>query len=577
MEIEAGNAGMASILRDSLSCRKSVRAVVLIISALVATNGEAGSSHGDEPQGVATPRTCEAAVNKQPLIIFGTSGNAVALQRPNLQGLKWVPLLGVLPQFAKNPLEVLGQLSQLKDGVIFLGRGIRDWKAPPVVLVTREIVNQLLDREKQHLDFLGREDAAEATFGYIFGRSLPFTDGARWEERRDLLSPLFRAAKLLRDFERMNAIADRFISSELLSKPGEPINFTAFTRTLTFKILLGVLFSTDLTDPNASTEPEQELLNFQEPWDRVLEVLGRRMFGLNMFSISRVNSMIPGTDAFKIRDDVKTLRDIVERFIERRINRRVASPPEQQEMDLLDVILFHDQLKTSKENNAIKIAGLKTPSIERIKESVDEVLMFFFAGYETTALTLQYLVYEMANPEHKEAFDLAKAEVRERSLNPSEFTPSDSPLRQYPVLASWIYETLRFYPAAWVNGRTVLQDMEIEGFRIPRGTNLIFSPYILNRDGTFANPNTFQPGRFLEASSLRGQESPVRFQDVCSFGGGARVCLGRQFSLMESLVIVRSLLERFEGFERVGAPVVLKPNITLGTQDPIYIKAIPSN
>jgi cytochrome P450 len=104
-----------------------------------------------------------------------------------------------------------------------------------------------------------------------------------------------------------------------------------------------------------------------------------------------------------------------------------------------------------------------------------------------------------------------------------------------------IQESMRLYPSAWSMSRRALADDEIGGYFIPQGAIIAISPYTVHRHPTFwANPERFDPDRFLpEAFAARHNFAYI------PFGGGARQCIGNEFAMLESALIVPAILQRY--------------------------------
>ena len=124
--------------------------------------------------------------------------------------------------------------------------------------------------------------------------------------------------------------------------------------------------------------------------------------------------------------------------------------------------------------------------------------------------------------------------VGERAL-----TPEDLP--KLPLVEQVIHETLRLYPVIWIGDRVPQQDIELGGYAIPKGTGIIFSMYVTQRDERFfPDPERFDPARF----------SPARIGSIPDgayfpFGAGVHKCIGHTFAQMEARIILAAMVQRF--------------------------------
>jgi cytochrome P450 len=119
------------------------------------------------------------------------------------------------------------------------------------------------------------------------------------------------------------------------------------------------------------------------------------------------------------------------------------------------------------------------------------IVTFIMAGHETTANGLTWTLYLLSqSPEWR---DRAEAEADET------FDPLyPASLERCEVLRAVFEEALRLYPPAATLTRLAIADDEILGVRIPAGTVVAISPYVLHRRrGLWDNPDAFDPGRFL--------------------------------------------------------------------------------
>ena len=184
----------------------------------------------------------------------------------------------------------------------------------------------------------------------------------------------------------------------------------------------------------------------------------------------------------------------------------------------------------------------------------DEALTIFLAGHETTANALTWTWYLLSqNPE-------AEARLHEevdRVLGDAVPTAEHYPHLKYVerVLA----ESMRLYPPAWIIGRRALTEYRVDQYRIPAGSILLMSQYIVQRRAEFfPDPNRFDPDRWTpEARESRPQFS------YFPFGGGPRLCIGESFAWMEGVLVLAGLARQWRLELVPGHPVVKQPLVTL--------------
>src|SRR5690606_1512389 len=75
-------------------------------------------------------------------------------------------------------------------------------------------------------------------------------------------------------------------------------------------------------------------------------------------------------------------------------------------------------------------------------------------------------------------------------------------VRKLTYTANVVTETLRLYPAVWILTRRAVADTELGGYRIPKGADLIYSPYAIQRDHrSYRRHEEFDPDRWLPERS----------------------------------------------------------------------------
>ena len=123
-----------------------------------------------------------------------------------------------------------------------------------------------------------------------------------------------------------------------------------------------------------------------------------------------------------------------------------------------------------------------------------------------------------------------------------------------------IKESTRLYPPVWGFGREALQDCEIGGFRVPKGTQVVMSQWVMHRDERyFDSPQAFRPERWLDGST----EGLPKYAYL-PFGGGPRLCIGQSFAKMEAVLLLATIAQRFRLRHAPGHETVKPlPSLTL--------------
>ncbi len=184
----------------------------------------------------------------------------------------------------------------------------------------------------------------------------------------------------------------------------------------------------------------------------------------------------------------------------------------------------------------------------------DEAMTLFLAGHETTALTLAWTWWLLAQHPEVEArlVDEWKSALGGRSP-----TSNDVPQLRY---TEWvIMESMRLYPPAYLIGRETTAETDLGGYRLRRGTTVFLSQWVTHRDPNYwEEPNRFWPERW---GTDRVKTMP-KFA-YYPFGGGPRVCIGSHFAMLESVLVLATIGQRFRFRIQAEPKVGLDPKITL--------------
>ena len=196
----------------------------------------------------------------------------------------------------------------------------------------------------------------------------------------------------------------------------------------------------------------------------------------------------------------------------------------------------------------------------------DEVVTFFLAGHETTSSALSWTFYLLAR--HPEWEGAVQREV-DRVIG-SNRLPAVDDLQELRCSHRVIEESMRLYPPAWLIMRHTVGEDEIFGYRMPAGTDVIISPYVVHRHKQFwKDPERFDPNRFQSTSA-----SPDPFLYL-PFGGGPRVCVGRNFALMEAQLVLCSVVQRFSLKLVAERSVRPKARFILQPETGIQVRLLP--
>ena len=375
-----------------------------------------------------------------------------------------------------------------------------------------DLIEQVLITDARHYT---KHFGARA-FKPVLGNGLVTSEGEFWHRQRKLIQPVFLKTRVQSYAPIMGDLTERMLDSWI---PGKTIRINDEFGTLTSRIALKTLF--DLDD-----EGDRERFNdtLRLSFDLMSARL-RRIYKLPLW--------VPTPEALCLKRSISDLERKVEGFI--------ASARARQEMgdDLLSrLMLAQDEDGTRMSNRQLR----------------DEVMTLYLAGHETTALTLTWTWYLLA--QHPRVEDKLVSEWLRVLAGRS---PTADQLQQLPYTAAVIAEAMRLFPPVYVIGREATRDLELGGYRVKRGYTVLMSQWVNHRDPQyFLEPEEFHPERWENGLAKR-----IPKFAYYPFGGGQRMCIGSSFASLEAPIILTTVGQRYRFTIDPGAVISLKPQITL--------------
>jgi cytochrome P450 len=371
-----------------------------------------------------------------------------------------------------------------------------------------------------------RKDRITRKLSGAIGEGLLVSDGDLWRRQRRLMQPAFHHGELRSYAGVMTDLACDAVASW---RSGETRDVHEEMMALTLKIVAKLLFGADLAADarDIGTTISALMKDFQSE-------LGLR--ALTPFA------RLPTPAIFRIRRGIGDLDRIIYKLIADR--RRAADPGD----DLLGLLLRAQDEDGSRMSD---------------KQLRDEALTLFVAGHETTALALTYALFLLA--QHPEEQQTLAAEL-DAVLAGRDAAFGD--LERLPVTEAVLLEAMRLYPPAWSIGREALEDVEVGGYRLPKGSTFFISQWVTHRDpGLFPDPERFRPARWAGDAQRR----LPRFA-YFPFGGGPRICIGNRFAMMEATLILAVLARRFSFATTPETRLELLPTVTLRPRAPVRLR-----
>jgi cytochrome P450 len=196
-------------------------------------------------------------------------------------------------------------------------------------------------------------------------------------------------------------------------------------------------------------------------------------------------------------------------------------------------------------------------------QALIESIQLLVAGNVTSSNGLTWLFYLLG--QHPGQIALIREEIdRVAGDRPLE----TDHLRNLEYTSSVLYEALRLYPPFWMIDRIAREDDEICGVRIPAGTMVI--PYIY---GTHRNPAVWDDAESFDPSRFSPEARKARHVfGYLPFGSGPRMCIGSNMAMIQMLLIVATMVRRYDFELASDLPVGLKPMMLLGPDGPVNMR-----
>lgn len=331
------------------------------------------------------------------------------------------------------------------------------------------------------------------------GHGLLTSNGEHWRTHRRMVQPAFHKKKL----QGLITIMHTAIKGELTKiRPNELQDVYPLMGDLAFQVVATSLFSRDdiqkqMSDLKDITETNQRMLikEMRQPYlNWWYKLSGKIAHHLEISKKAR--SILSGIIAERIAED-------------------------SDKDDLLDMLLkarYEDGGSMSEE------------------QLIDEVLILFAAGHETTANALGFTLHLLAT--HPEVQEKAYLEVSKIDWD-KDFEMEN--LKKLSYVKQCVEEGMRLYPPAYYIDRESIEEDGIDGYRIPKNTMLLLAIYELHRDKRFWDqPQDYLPERF-DASNKKDY-SDYYFP----FGAGPRMCVGNNFAMQEMMLTVAEILRTYK-------------------------------
>jgi cytochrome P450 len=423
---------------------------------------------------------------------------------------------GVFSTFRTDPLTFLSQAARQYGDVVGLRfLHFRTYLVSHPALIEEILVNHARKFVK------GRVLQANKR---LFGNGLITSEGEFWLRQRRLVQPAFHRDRIASYASVMVDFTLRTLASW---RHNQECDIHREMMALTLQIVGKTLFNAEVAHETAKV-------------GRTLEVLLE--LNADFRRLIFTPKWLPTVRNLRTNLGIRRLDKIVYRII---AQRRAAG---HDAGDLLSMLLA-----------AQDVDG----SVMTDRQLRDEAITLFLAGHETTANALSWTWWLLGHNPTVERKLHAELDTVLKGRSPS---LEDLPKLSYTHQV--LNESLRLYPPAWGIARLAIEDHEIGGYPVPKGTGVAVSQWVVHRDSRwFDSPEQFRPERWTDDL----QKRLPRFA-YFPFGGGPRQCIGNTFALMESALVLATIAQKFRISLLPGHKVIPLASITLRPRYGIRVK-----
>ncbi|OSC41147.1 cytochrome P450 [Mycobacterium decipiens] len=396
------------------------------------------------------------------------------------------------------------------------------WLTPPVVVATSpEAIRDILTNKDGSIDKTTR---VFSEFRRVLGANLFDLPHEAWLPRRRTLQPVFTKQQVAAFGGHMTEAAESVAAAW---HDGATVNLDTECRTLTLRALGRSVLGLDLTN---------HAVDVGEPLRVALTYIAERAV-----RPVRAPAWLPTPARWRARTAAATLRGLAGAILQ------ACRTDPGRDAPLVRALMQATDPVTGQRLTDQQIA--------------DELIVFLFAGHDTTATTLAYALWQLGR--HADIQDRVAAEVAR--LPDRKLTPDDVGALPYTVQV--LHEALRLCPPTATGSRMAIRDVEVAGYRVQAGTMLLFGRRAVQRDpALWEEPLVFDPDRFSPANT----KGRVRWQYV-PFGAGPRSCIGDHFAMLEATLGLATFIRRAEVHSLVNDFPLAAP-LTVVAGGPIWAR-----
>ena len=435
-------------------------------------------------------------------------------------GPRDLPVLGNTHRYSRDPFTFIETLTRSYNGLSTFTLGsVRTYLVTDPTDIERVLVSEASRFRKAQTMRTGSIDD-------LLGDGLLMSGGEFWQRQRQRAQPAFAPGRVANFGETISGYAEAMLDGW---DEGDIVAIDPAMARITVKVIVSVMFGTELDDPTTETVQNN------------LEPLGK------MFEPKAAQFLLPEWVPTRERIEFERAVDNLEGVLDSLVRQRRGT--EDGEMDLLSILL--------------RAQG----EVDEVTDELvrDELMTMLLAGHDTTALSLTYTWYLLAqHPEierrvHDEIDDVLGGEP-----------PTADDVRDLDLTERVIQEAMRLYPPVYTIFREPSEDVRLGGYDVPEGSLVMLPQWGVHRDPRwYDDPETFDPDRW---TNDRASDRPN--YAYFPFGGGPRHCIGKHLSMLEAQMILATVAQnyRLRLAPEQSAELDFAPSLTMHPSEPIRME-----
>ncbi|KAL7727134.1 hypothetical protein ACLKA6_016094 [Drosophila palustris] len=461
----------------------------------------------------------------------------------------------------KSMFDLIVELYNQSNSKVY---GIFESRTPLLMIRDPELLKQITIKDFEHFvnhrNLFGVDNDDPHDMTNLFGSSLFSMRDARWKDMRSTLSPAFTGSKMRQMFQLMNVVANEAVqclTRDQDQKDGFELDMKDYSTRFTNDVIASTAFGLQVNSfkdrQNTFYMSGKKMTDFNA-WANFkffLFTSFKKLFiflKLSLFDVKSTNYFVRLVlDAMKYRQEHKIVRP-----------------------DMINMLMeASGMIQTDK---SVTIRDWSDRDI------VAQCFVFFFAGFETSAVLMCFTAHELMENEDVQKRLYEEVEQVNKDLNGGELTYEA--LMGMKYMDQVVSEVLRKWPAAVAVDRECNKDITyvVDGknVEIKKGEIVWLPTCGFHRDPKyFENPEKFDPERFSDENKDKIQ--PFTYYP---FGLGPRNCIGSRFVLLEAKAVMYYLLRdyRIAPSKKSTIPLVLSSSgFQLKPKNGFWLKLVPRN